>query len=124
MKRRTVVQSVAIGSVGLTAGCFGRLSSNPGGSVLVHNDDGVHHQITVKLSDNSGTVFEEQPDLNPSESVEYSDAFGSGSYDVTVTVDGENTQRDDLNVGSCGNIRLHITVTDEGTAEIQQGHCD
>ncbi|WP_232700837.1 hypothetical protein [Halobacterium wangiae] len=124
MKRRTVVRSVAFASLGLSAGCFGGISSNPGGSILVRNDDDTSHQITVKLTDDSETEFEREVELNASESVEYSDAFGGGTYGVTVNVDGEESRNDDLNVGSCGAIELHVTVTSGGAIEILQSHCD
>lgn len=124
MKRRRLLQSAALTSISLTAGCLRVFSPDPGGNVVIRNENDSSHQITAELTDGSETVFEQQVELNPGESADYPEAFGGGSYGVTVDIDGERAGSGQLNVGRCNAITLRITVTSNTTAEIRQGNCD
>lgn len=125
MNRRTVIRAVGLIPVSLTAGCFGAGSmlSEPGGSVRLRNEDETSHQLSLTIANDSGVEFERETELKSSESIEFTDAFGGGEYEVTVKVSGYSNETHQLTVGDCGGIILRITIMPD-TIDISQGHCE
>lgn len=125
MKRRALL---GVAATALASGCFGagRYLSSPGGSVVLYNDteESVSVQVRLVGEASGGTALDETYDLPPESDREVEDAFGGGSYDATVSVNGgELTDSDDLTVGSCSAIEFHAHVAADGL-DLHQSHCD
>jgi|AntRauMinimDraft_4_1070384.scaffolds.fasta_scaffold00120_13 hypothetical protein len=124
MRRRALL---GVAATSLASGCFGagRYLSNPGGSVTISNRTEDAVSVHVRLVDEAGGVaLNKTCDVAPESDREVEDAFGGGSYDATVSVNGgELTGSDDLNVGRCSAITFDVWVEPRGL-ELRQTHCD
>lgn len=94
MNRRSnqAVLGVALAVLVATAGCAGILGSSETELLLVNNDDGVEHEVTVEVQQSGDTVFSEQTTVDGEENVELGSFEGTGEHTVVVTVDGTTTE--------------------------------
>ncbi|SEW30790.1 hypothetical protein [Halobacterium jilantaiense] len=124
MKRRALL---GVAATALASGCFGygRYLSAPGGSVEFWNETEEPVSVHVRLDNDAGGVaLDDTYEVAPESDREVEDAFGGGSYDATVSVNGgELTASDDLNVGSCSAIRFLVRIDADGL-DLSQGYCD
>lgn len=89
---RAAAGTVAIGSLGLLAGCAGLTNGSGEPTVRVINEDEISHLVGVTVTDDTGDIVEEASpeEIQPGVSREFtSDGYADGEYQVEVAGDTE-----------------------------------
>lgn len=123
-RRLVVAISISIDSA-VTSGCVSLVTNNDTGPVTlsVLNWTNDSREISITVTGDDRTVFEETVELERNESTRLENAFEGGGYTVTAALDTGTTERYAFSMDDCEEQHLTVRIRDVELIEFAKKRC-